>query len=101
MANGADTTIDDVRGLDTLDSAKQADSIIICDYIYTSVLTKNYCPKFYNGIFEQGVTAAIGVFLKRFQDMQIAGTDTQGNQTLLNALMGIPLDNTTINDDPT
>lgn len=87
LGAGADITAKDARGNDALDDAIREGKTSIVDTLIDRVLVRDQCKTFENSLFSKGFSSAVGVFNRKFSDVEITLQDTK-NKALLLSLLG-------------
>lgn len=72
ISKGADLTIRDGRGNDPLDDARREGRTSVIDYLINEALVRNFCDTFEDGVFNKGIQYTIGIFHKKFSDLQLS-----------------------------
>ena len=89
LAAGADIQNRDARGFDALDDAIREGKPEVINVIIDKALVRDQCKYFENGIFQKGFSSTLGVFNRKFSDVEITVQETK-NKTLLLSLIGAP-----------
>lgn len=87
LASGANLANIDARGSDALDDAIREKQAAIVELLIEKALLKEQCKSFENSLFSKGFSSTIGVFNRKFQDVQITLEDTPNKKNLF-ALLG-------------
>ncbi|TNV87990.1 hypothetical protein FGO68_gene6407 [Halteria grandinella] len=97
LASGANLKNIDARGNDALDDAIREKQPAIVNLLVEKALVKDQCKSFENNLFSKGFSSTLGVFNRKFSDVQITLDDTP-NKKLLLTLLGAKV-STNTNDN--
>ncbi|TNV87946.1 hypothetical protein FGO68_gene6125 [Halteria grandinella] len=103
VQKGADLSIKDARGNDPLGDATRENRTETIEYLSSIInesLIRDFCSEYEDGLLQKGMKQAIGIFLKKMADLQIAVANDKMNYTTLLSLLDIgPNTNTTNSTD--
>lgn len=72
----------DARGSDPLDDAIREKQSAVVELLIEKALLKDQCKTFENSLFSKGFSSTIGVFNRKFSDVQITLEDTPNKKNL-------------------
>ncbi|TNV73067.1 hypothetical protein FGO68_gene16737 [Halteria grandinella] len=87
LAAGANIKYVDARGNDALDDAIKAGDHKVMSYLIENALVRNQCTSFEDNIFSKGFSSALGIFNRKFEDVEITLQNSK-NKTQLLTLIG-------------
>ncbi|TNV87876.1 hypothetical protein FGO68_gene16169 [Halteria grandinella] len=86
IKKGADLSLRDQRGNDPLDDAIREGRDEVVEYLINEALVRNYCHEFEDGLLKNGISQVFGVFLKKFEDLDIAIESVKNKTSLIELL---------------
>ncbi|TNV87787.1 hypothetical protein FGO68_gene11594 [Halteria grandinella] len=91
VQRGVDIFHKDKRGNDAYLDAQRMGNDEIAEYlsnVETSIIVKQFCKEFANGIYQNGMASAIGAYHKKFLDLQIMINSTDNFLSRLTLIYG-------------
>ena len=87
ISKGANVNIKDARGNDALADARREKRTEVINYLVNEALILVYCLNFEQGLFEKGIQQVIGIFNRKFADVEILINEAK-SPTQLYSLLG-------------
>lgn len=64
-----------------MDDAKRENRTAVVNYLINEALVRNFCDVFEDGLFDKGVQYTMGIYHKKFHDLQLMLNSIRGNAT--------------------